>query len=197
MPSYSLKEYLIACMGLIMLSCESNNTAVAQQADTSEISSLFSQGRVAGVITSNQLNEASGLTQSRSNPNFLWSHNDSGGKPILYLMNTAGINRAEFYLSGAENFDWEDMAIGVGPNERLQYLYVGDIGDNQAVRKKLTIYRLAEPDLSQIADFGQEEELDQMLIESIDFVYEDGPRDAETLLVDPYTARKMKDLRWS
>ncbi|MCS6973305.1 MAG: hypothetical protein NZM13_02355 [Cyclobacteriaceae bacterium] len=110
----------------------------------------------------------------------IWTHNDSGDKARLFLLDTAAQTRMVVYLRGAYNRDWEDMAIGPGPDSTRQYVYVGEIGDNLAVYRTKVIYRFPEPDFTEgqvtIAQF-----------DSIRFVYPDGRRDAETLMVDPLT----------
>lgn len=143
----------------------------------------FSPVRKTGTIESRSINEASGLAASRKNPGVLWTHND-GGSPCLYAMTTQGKNLGRYILDGARNRDWEDIAIGPGPDPDLDYLYVGDIGDNLAIHKSIKIYRVPEPrvDANQspayvkISDFN-----------TIELVYPDGPHNAETLMVDPLT----------
>lgn len=172
--------------------CKSPQSDVNPQTDDSEISTLFSAASQLAEIATTDLDEASGLAQSRSNPFYLWSHNDSGGDPTLYLVSVDGADSGRYELSGAQNIDWEDMAIGPGPDEGVNYLFAADIGDNRAIRSGLTIYRVPEPDVSvRVAPGGGQIDLPAVStlsnVESIDFVYEDGARDAEALFVDPAT----------
>ena len=53
--------------------------------------------------------------------------------------------RAIYALDGATAIDWEDIAIGPGPQAETPYLYVGDIGDNAERRPNIVVYRVAEP----------------------------------------------------
>ncbi len=73
---------------------------------------------------------------------------------------------------GAAVEDWE--AIAVGPCGTASCLHVGDIGDNDARRKRITIYRLPEPDgasgSASVADVFHA-------------TYPDGRHDAEALLI--------------
>ena len=46
--------------------------------------------------------------------------------------------------------DFEDITIGAGPEEGVDYIYVGDIGNNNYDRTILYIYRFPEPDLSSV-----------------------------------------------
>lgn len=153
--------------------------------DTSIIqSNAFAAGQSLGELEATDLDEASGLAASRSNGQYLWTHNDSGGNPTLFLISTAGADAGRFILSGASNVDWEDIAIGPGPDPGIQYLYVADIGDNRGQREGLTIYRFPEPDLS-LQNIPASQNVTNY--ETIEFIYSNGARDTETLMVDPLT----------
>ncbi len=130
--------------------------------------------------------EASGLAVSRANPNILWSHNDKGHANRLYCLGSKGENFGVFLLNGAGSRDWEDICIGPGPDDNIDYIYVGDIGDNDGVYPYLVIYRFPEPDLLQL-DSGKLQQIDQNTVERFEFEYPDGPRDSETLMIDPWT----------
>jgi hypothetical protein len=175
---------LITLMGVIAAGCKDAPSEVDPIDTTTAQSNLFSSAQPLGYLQSADLNEASGLIASRSNDLYLWTHNDSGGSPTLFLVSTIGADSGRFVLSGTNNVDWEDIAIGPGPDAGVQYLYVGDIGDNRAVRENLTIYRFPEPDLN-IRDIPTSQNVAN--VESINFVYSNGARDAESLLVDPVT----------
>ena len=65
----------------------------------------------------------------------LWTHNDSGGKPILYALDTTSFEVVQrITLFRAKNKDWEDVCTD-GVN-----VYVGDFGNNKGKRKNLRIY---------------------------------------------------------
>lgn len=65
----------------------------------------------------------------------LWTHNDSGGKPILYGLDTTTFEIVQrIKLVNAKNKDWEDVCTD-GKN-----VYVGDFGNNKGKRKNLRIY---------------------------------------------------------
>lgn len=89
------------------------------------------------------LSEASGLAASSRVPGRLWTHNDSG-EPVGVSVDARGTVTGRVRLMGARVEDWE--AIAVGPCGTGSCLHVGDIGDNEAKRKRITIYRLPEPD---------------------------------------------------
>ena len=81
-------------------------------------------------IADSAINESSGLVASRTNSGAYWTHNDSGGGPFIYALDTNGETLGTFRVNGATNRDWEDIAAGPGPQHGRSYLYIGDIGDN-------------------------------------------------------------------
>lgn len=139
-----------------------------------------------GTIQSSNLVEASGLAVSRSNPSIVWSHNDSGHANRLYAVGKNGENFGVFIPQGTGSRDWEDICIGPGPIDGVDYIYVADIGDNQAQYNYVIVYRFPEPDISELDSSGINY-ISSELIERMEFTYPDGPRDAETLMIDPWS----------
>lgn len=129
-------------------------------------------------ITPGLIDEASGLADSRSMDGHVWVNEDSGTPAQLNLLSHGGKLAGRLALPGITNRDWEDMAAGPGPQPGVTYLYLADIGDNLARNDQNVIYRLVEPK-SLTETVGS--------IDRIAFQYGDGPRDAETLLLDPLT----------
>lgn len=119
------------------------------------------------------LSEASGLVASNAVPGQLWSHNDSG-KPEIFSFDSKGNVTGRVSISGAGVEDWEAMATAPCGNRTC--LFLADIGDNDAKRKSITIYRVPEP-----AKGGSTAKVDAVLRAS----YPDGAHDAETLLASP------------
>jgi len=120
-----------------------------------------------------ELPEGSGLAASRRSPGRFWAHNDSG-EPTLVALDSKGAVVGQLRLTGAAVSDWE--AVAVGPCADGNCIYVGDIGDNKASRKEISIYRLPEPSDPSKA------------VERVDVLrarYPDGAHDAEALLVTP------------
>ena len=79
-----------------------------------------------------EVNETSGLFFHNGR---LWTHNDSGGKPNLYALDTATFEVVQkVTLVNAKNKDWEDVCTD-GKN-----VYVGDFGNNKGKRKNLRIF---------------------------------------------------------
>lgn len=78
-------------------------------------------------------------------PGIVWSHNDSGDRPVLYATDTWGHDLGRLRVSGARAVDWEDLAAGpcfVAPG---RCLYIGDTGDNRRRRSSIVVYRVREP----------------------------------------------------
>lgn len=120
-----------------------------------------------------ELPEASGLAISRRVPGRLWTHNDSG-RPVLFALDHRGAVSGQLQITGATVEDWE--AIAVGPCSSGSCIYLGDIGDNQARRRRITIYRISEPEnASGTASVSG----------VFHATYPDGAHDAETLLAGP------------
>jgi hypothetical protein len=86
------------------------------------------------------LREASGVAVGRTGT--LWVHNDSG-EPILFALDEKGTVTGRVRVTGANVEDWE--AITSGPCATGTCLYVGDIGDNDARRRRITVYQVPEP----------------------------------------------------
>ncbi|MFN3802680.1 hypothetical protein [Belliella pelovolcani] len=132
--------------------------------------------------------EASGIVISLSNPGFLWTHEDKGNKNEIYLLDRQNAETvASFQLEGIFNRDWEDIEIGPGPEEGVNYIYLGETGDNDRVYRDYKIYRFKEPVFNE-SDKGNTIVIPNNKIEIITFNYPDRLRhDVETVLLDPWT----------
>jgi hypothetical protein len=147
----------------------------------------FSEPVAVGSIELPELDQLSGLVASRSQDGVLFAHEDSTGAPLLYALDTTGRSLAVFTLSGAPNNDWEDIALGSGPDGPL--LFIADIGDNAVrtngtPRGELQVIRLPEPSVALDGSTGAQTLSE---LEVLRFSYPDGAFDAETLLVHPIT----------
>ena len=139
-------------------------------------------------LENQSIKESSGIAASRRNAGIFWTHNDSGDGPFVYAFDRQGKHRGVWQVTGANAIDWEDMAIGPGPRRGRSYLYLGDIGDNSKKRDQITVYRVAEPqvtpkDSSSTVQNPRETEAADV----IRLKYPDGKYDAETLLIHPLT----------
>ncbi|MEU1291053.1 WD40 repeat domain-containing protein [Streptomyces sp. NPDC005840] len=125
-----------------------------------------------------RVTESSGLAASRLHPGVYWTHNDSGDGPYLYAVDgRTGETVARVTLSGIGS-PRDVEAISIGPDDQI---WVGDIGDNLGgTWPYVWIYRLPEP-----------KTLKDQTVRATQYVvtYEDGPRNAESMVVDPKTGR--------
>ena len=135
-------------------------------------------------IKNKSISESSGLVASRSTPGAYWTHNDSGDGPFIYAFDTRGDSLGVFRVTGAQARDWEDISIGPGPQRDKPYLYIGDIGDNDQQRSEITVYRVAEPILTNSKSTTSRPGTTEPA-EAIRLQYPDGKHDAEALLVHP------------
>ena len=104
----------------------------------------------------------------------LWTHNDSGGKPILYGIDTTTFKITQrVTLANAKNKDWEDVCSD-GEN-----VYIGDFGNNKGNRKDLKIYILPTSSIPDSGDatlevdsinfsFGDQTEFDKRKVHDFD-----------------------------
>ena len=68
------------------------------------------RARILGRVEAAAATELSGLVLSRSQRGVLWTHNDSGDSPRLLAVGLDGRLLADVAVTGAEAFDWEDIA---------------------------------------------------------------------------------------
>lgn len=154
--------------------------ACAQSAGKLPDNPYFSGPEKTGKLGDDRLDEASGIASSHVKNNFYWLHNDSGDKARLFLMKKDGT------AAGVASFDelvldCEDIASGIGYRPG-NYVYLGDIGDNHAFRTQLAIYVFEETALFKAA---QKQDKIKHYLKTI-LQYPDGPKDAETLMIDPH-----------
>jgi hypothetical protein len=155
------------------------------------------QSNITGRLQRRDMDEISGIAASGINDDIYYVHNDSGDTSRFFAMEPSGKVKSVIYFKGAVNtkhgvVDCEDIAVGPGPAKGKSYVYMGDIGDNDAERGSITVYRMEEKtgwakDSISYADAAP-----------IHFNYPDGPKDAETLMIDPiekliYIVSKRQD----
>jgi hypothetical protein len=133
-----------------------------------------------GTLQSPEIAEASGLAVSAENPGTLWINNDSGDSPRLFAVAPDGKLQGIYPVDGAAAIDWEDLALGPGPEAKTSYLYAADIGDNAGARPSVVVYRVPEP---KVAGDGGTHPLTGA--DTLTLTYPDGAHDAEALMVDP------------
>ncbi len=166
--------------GIILVSCSTKQTSKVEEPE-------FRQGKKLAEHNVKPLKEVSGLASSVNNPGLLWAHNDSGNGPDIFLIDKELSIRQRYVLAGVENRDWEDIVVGPGPDSSKNYLFVAEIGDNDAVFPLKYIYRFEEPVINE----QQQEPVAIEEFETIIFRLPDGQKDTEALLVDPRTKNLM------
>ncbi len=139
----------------------------------------FYEAERVAAFESDAISESSGLAVSRSHSGLLWTHNDSGDEAQIYALNQSGVSQGIIKLSNATARDWEAMALG--PCGTSTCIVVGDVGDNNAIRDDVALWRLPEPSptgpgTSQITT-----------AEELRIQYPDGPQDCEGIAIDPLT----------
>lgn len=123
------------------------------------------------------ITELSGIAASWRNPGLYYVHNDDGS--TVYVVRLDGHIVAVLALTGATSDNFEDIAIG--PCGDTSCVFAGNIGDNDEDHDSRQIHRFAEP---LFAVDASEQSL-AITVETITFGYEDGPHNAEALLVHP------------
>lgn len=164
-----LSNYISLIFFILLTSCIKR--------ESEEKSRLFEKAESLGKVPS-KLVEASGLVSSIVNPGYLWTLNDGGNSNEIFLIDDSGDIKLACKLKKIDNRDWEDIAIWQDPADSIIYLYVGEIGDNDARYDFKYIYRFIEPVLHKD---------DKISIEEIDtwtIKLPDGKRDMEAMTID-------------
>jgi hypothetical protein len=110
-----------------------------------------------------------------------WVHNDSGDRARIYAIDQQGRLLAALTVTGVQARDWEDMAAFQHAGQR--YLICGDIGDNKAKRRDISVTVVEEPVLP--VDQTQVFEATVPVAWQVRYQYPEGARDAEGLAFDP------------
>ncbi|TSD63438.1 hypothetical protein FFF34_017765 [Inquilinus sp. KBS0705] len=136
-----------------------------------------------GQLQSKEMDETSGLAASGIFPNTYYAHNDSGDTSRFFAISPDGELHTTIYFNASKHnegvTDCEDIAVGPGPIKGHSYVYIGDIGDNDYRRRNIAIYRVEEK-----KQWATEERTDAHA-DRLKLNYPDGPKDAETLMLDP------------
>ncbi len=148
--------------------------------------------QVVGKLTDRRIPESSGLAASIRSPGHLWTHNDSGDGPRLFLIETTGRVVAEYHLDlppGEKAIDWEDMCSFTLDGKA--YLLVADTGNSPPKREVVTLWLVEEPAMPPEADGRKADGRPSVGFGSdalrIEVAYADGPRDVESVAFDPTT----------
>ena len=78
-----------------------------------------------------QISESSGLVYTDGK---LWTHNDKGGLPAIYSIDTlTGAVKQTVFIDNFPNVDWEDITAD------KDHIYIGDFGNNYGIRRDLKV----------------------------------------------------------
>jgi hypothetical protein len=163
-----LKRFLFAALSF----------AVAASVHANLIAAQWSEAEYSGLINDAALEELSGLATSRSKTNVLWGLNDGGNPSELVVFSPDGKILGTHSAAPLKNIDWEDLAST--RIEGKNYLLIADTGDNGGLRETLFLHIFEEP---AVAEIGKGAPL--KLVRSIEFRWPDGPRDCESVAIDP------------
>src|SRR3569833_367694 len=102
---------------------------------------------ITGHLQNKQMDEISGIAASTFDSSLFYVHNDSGDTSRIFTIDPQGSIKRVIYFKGDPKeplgvADCEDIAVGPGPGKGKSYIYLGDIGDNHAERKYITVYRI-------------------------------------------------------
>lgn len=91
-----------------------------------------------GQFPTNEINESSGVIQSRRGFGAFWTHND--GDNSIFSFNRAGKQLGKWNINSVPLHDFEDIAWSPGR------IYIGDIGNNDLTnRTNIVVYSVPEP----------------------------------------------------
>ena len=131
------------------------------------------------VVADARLTESSALAVSPRNPDLLYTVNDSGHEPVVYVVDASGgassrvVGTTRLAGVGGPRLDPEALAVGADG-----LLWVADIGDNAGTRTDIALYSLRAPGRGDATVRPARYPL----------TYPRGLRDdAETLVADPAT----------
>jgi hypothetical protein len=144
-------------------------------------SDRFSAPKSMAELTNKKLEEISGIAASATNAGHFWAHNDSGNPPVIYLLDESLNIRLSCKIAGVKNRDWEDITVGPGPDEGKNYVYIGEIGDNNAKSRYKFLYRFEEP----VA--GDQTEMTITEFDTLVFELEGEKKDTESIMIHPKT----------
>ena len=120
------------------------------------------------------VDEASGIVTSVVDSGVVSVQNDSGDSARFFALDIhTGRTVATYTVPNATNIDWEDIAVA-RDRRGVPSLWLADIGDNDARRTEVRIYRVDEPR----GPAAGQPELWRLR-------YPDGSHDAESLAVAP------------
>lgn len=164
----------LALAGILAMILPSETSQAQKIGEDLDISLKFQK---VGKVKSDKLKEISGICRSAFANDRFWVHNDSGGKPRIYLLSEKGKKKLEVELKGVKNKDWEDLCAF--KKNGKPYILVADVGDNSLRRPTVFLHILEEPNPKNIS----EKRISVAPLCTIQFTYPDGPRNCESVVV--------------
>lgn len=129
-----------------------------------------------------RIDEASGIAVAEREPGVVFVQNDSGDTNRFFAVAERSCRTvATVTVTGARNVDWEDIATA-RDRAGVPSVWLADIGDNDAVRREIAVYRVAEPALRPA---GHDVAVRTARAAVWRLRYPGGPRNAESLAVLP------------
>lgn len=139
-------------------------------------SPCYGEPGTVGSLSEDTVVEVSGMAASVRTPGLYYVVGDEPGTSDVAVVRADGTPVTRIELAGMNAENAEALAVGpCGDDPEASCLYVGDIGDHVG-RDHVTVYRAPEPDL--------DDPPASVDADALEFGYEDGPTDAEALLVD-------------
>ena len=165
---------LIALLVIVVLS------SLSRRADGAELPSAdvaAARGVVVSRMTDPRITESSGLVVSTADPDIVYTINDSGNAPVVFVVRlSTGAVIGTTAVGGGTPRDIESMAI-----DPEGTLWVADTGDNENSRKDAALYSMPQPGTGDRSVVARRYPVD----------YDAGPQNVEALVIDPATGRKL------
>ena len=140
----------------------------------------YSSPEILGKINDYRIVEASGLAASYNTPGAFWVHNDSGDGSNIFLVDSTGKTLSSGSVFNTTSRDWEDIASFVIDDQ--PYLLIADVGDNPINKSEYWLYIIEEP----VYDENNATGNSYSLVRTIEFQYENGSQNCESVAVDPH-----------
>jgi hypothetical protein len=129
-------------------------------------------------VSDPRISESSGLVASPTHDGLVWTVNDSGHTASVFGVSLAsGRTVAVLRLTHTDARDWETMTAGRLP-DGTGVLWIGDTGDNSAIRTSVVLRLVREP--RRLPRAGGTVDVAPV---SLRVRYPDGPKDVEALVL--------------
>lgn len=181
-----MATFKVLCLALCSLAV-SNAASVA--------SNLFAHRVVSSKVDNKNEDYITGMAASRNTKDLLWMVSSLDGENFVFGVDAnTGKEVAWLNVTGAENYDWEDLAIGpcvddcrangcvAGEGVTRYCLYIADIGGDSDTTSKGNVYMIREPtDIT--PNNGSVFMTNVSVVDKLTFSWSE--TDAETLMISP------------